>query len=163
MNVHSASNTPPPYVKDLLLSTLGKQVCGSHDGDRIDIGPGPSVDEDREDQWDPNKAEASHEKDKKEETKGSGERDDDDTPLLLRFTKKRPLSFAKEKRPVGVVSNVVAFRHQFCQMRTTRRGPSRTSAAIHLPDPIVPQDLSPPLLTRQALMKIHVMMVRWRL
>ena len=62
--------------------------------------PGPSAGEDREDQWDSQKAEAGHEEDKKEETEGNGEGDDGDKPLLLRSTKKRPLSSAKEKRRV---------------------------------------------------------------
>ena len=83
--MHSTSNTPP-YFKNLLASTLGKQVCGSHDGDRIDTGPGPSAGEDREDHSDSKEAEAGHEGDKKEETGGNG-----DTPLLLRSTKKRPV------------------------------------------------------------------------
>ena len=97
MNVHSTSNTPLPYFKNLLSSTSGPQVCESHDGDRIDTGPGSSSGEDREDQWEPKEAEAGHEEDKKEETKGNGERDDGDKPLLLRSTKKRPLSSTKEK------------------------------------------------------------------
>lgn len=92
MNVHSTSNTPPPYLKDLLSSTPDKQVYGSHDGDRIDTGPGPSAGEDREDQCDPKEAEAGHKKDEKKETEDNG-----DTPLLLRSTKKRPLSSANEK------------------------------------------------------------------
>ena len=96
MNVHSTSNTSP-YFKDLLSHTLGKQVCGSHDGDRINTGPDPPAGEDREDQWDPKEAEAGHEEDKKEETEGNGKRADGDTPPLLRSTKKRPLSSAKGK------------------------------------------------------------------
>ena len=69
----------------------------SQDEDRIDIGPDPSAGENREDQCDSKKAETGHKKDQKGEMKGNGERDDGDTPLLLRFTKKRPLSSAKKK------------------------------------------------------------------
>ena len=97
MNVHSTSNTPSPNSKDLLSSTPGKQVYGSHDRDRIDTGPGPLVGEDTEYQWDLKEAEAGHKKDKKEETEGNGERDSGDTHLLLRSTKKRSLSSAKKK------------------------------------------------------------------
>lgn len=100
MIVHSTSNTRPPYPKDLLPSTPGKKVYGSHDGDHVAEGPGPSAGEDREDQCDPKKAEAGHKKDELGETEGNGERDDSDIPLLLRSTKKRPLSSAKEKRRV---------------------------------------------------------------
>lgn len=97
MNVHSISNISSSYFKDLLSFTPGKQMYGSHHGDRIDTGPGPSVGEDREDQCVFKEAKAGHKKDKKEETKGNGERDDGDTSLLLRFTKKRPLFSAKKK------------------------------------------------------------------
>ena len=73
--------------------------CASltHDGDRINTWSGPSADKNRVDQWTPKGAEAGHEEDQKGETEGNGERSECDTPLLLRFTKKRPLSSAKKK------------------------------------------------------------------
>ena len=98
MNVHSTSNTPPPYSRDLLSSALGKQVCGSHDGERFYPGPGPPAGEDREDRWNLKEVEAGREDDENEETEGNGGRDDGDTPLLPHSTKKRPLSSSKGKR-----------------------------------------------------------------
>ncbi|KAL8763584.1 MAG: hypothetical protein Q9184_000657 [Pyrenodesmia sp. 2 TL-2023] len=50
MTVHSTSNTPPLHSKDLLSSIAGKQVCESHDGDRLGAGPDISAGETREDQ-----------------------------------------------------------------------------------------------------------------
>ena len=94
-NVHSAFNILSPYLKDL-SSTPAKQACESQDGDRKNTGPGPSAGEDREDQWDSKEAEAGDEEDEKEETEDIGERDENHTPLL-RSTKKRSLSPAKEK------------------------------------------------------------------
>ncbi len=37
--------------------------------------------------------------------------------------------------PRSVISNVAAFRHHFLQTRKPRRGTSRISAAVHLPNP----------------------------
>ena len=151
MNVHSTSNTPPPYVKDLLSSTPGKQVCGSHDGDRLDTGPGPSAGEDREDQWGPQEAEAGHEEDEKEETEGNGQRDEGHKPLLLHSTKKRPLSSAKEKH------------RRFSSGEDTATGDESDISSYTSSRPHRPQDLGLPRLTRPALREIHVMMVKWRL
>lgn len=96
MNVHSTFDTPS-YFKDLLSSIPRKQMCESHDGDRIDIGPGPLAGEDGEDQWDTKEAEAGHKENKQKEAEGNDERVDGDTPLPLRSTKKRSLSSAKKK------------------------------------------------------------------
>ena len=143
MNVHSTSNTPPPYFKDLLSSTPGKQVCGSHDGDRIDTGPGPSAGEDREDQWDPQEAETGHEEDKKEETESNGERDDGDKPPLLGSTKKRPLSSAKEKSGVKRCVKRRRFSSPFSSDEDTATGDesdisSYTSSRPHRPSKLRP-------------------------
>lgn len=149
--------------KTFSRSHSANRCAGSHDGDRIDTGPGPSAGEDREDQWAPQEAEAGHEEDKKEETEGNGERDDGDKPLLLRSTKKRPLSSAKEKRRVKRRVKRRRFSSPFSSDEDTVTGTSWTSAAIHLPDPTVPQSPDPPLLTRPALRELQMMMLRWGL
>ena len=100
MNVHFIFNISSSYFKNLLSFTLDKQMCESHDENRINIDSDFSIDENKEDQWDFQETKTNHEKDKKEETKSNDERNDDDKSSLLNFTKKRSLSFVKKKSDV---------------------------------------------------------------
>lgn len=127
--------------------------CASltHDGDRIDTRSGPSADKNRVDQWTPKEAEAGYEEDQKGETEGNGERSDCDTPLLLRFTKKRPLSSGKKKPRVKRRVKRRRFSSSFSSDEATATENESDISSYTSFRPLIPQDLDLSLLSRPAL------------